>query len=271
LSSAGAPSARGWESAARGFAVGGLIGILAKDLGLASIVSYWSDHAPLVAAFAAVGALAWGTRFRPLFATAAAGLGLLWLVVAFSPLSNYLAKDLVRRDPLGPADAVFVLNSGIQRDGELTTSAMSRLLHGLELLGQDRAPRLVLSELSTPDSRYAAAARALMDRLGLQHEIVTVGPVRNTHDEAVAVGALFRQRGWRRVLAVTSPAHSRRASACLEREGLEVISSPSTETQYDFEMLTRPDDRLRALAPVLHERLGLYVYRRRSWIAPEAQ
>jgi hypothetical protein len=52
---------------------------------------------------------------------------------------------------------------------------------------------------------------------------------------------------------------------------LEVISSPSTETQYDFEMLTRPDDRLRALAPVLHERLGLYVYRRRGWIAPEAQ
>jgi len=254
--------------AATGLAIGGLVGVLVKDLGLPTVTSFWSGHAVVAAAFALVGALAWSTRLRALFAVAALALGLLWLATAFTPLSAFLARDLARRDPLEATDAIYVLSSGLQPDGDLTTASMSRLLHGLELLGQGLAPRLVLAELMPPSSNYAPAARRLMDHLGLHQEIVTVGPVRNTHDEALAVGELFRRKGWRRVLVVTSPAHSRRASSSFEREGLRVVSSPSSETDYDFERLEEADDRLRALAPILHELVGMWVYRRRGWIAP---
>jgi hypothetical protein len=68
--------------------------------------------------------------------------------------------------------------------------AMSRLLGGLELLGEGFATRLVLSELPLPWPRYRDAAQKIMGPLGMSQEILVVGPVLNTHDEAVAVGKL---------------------------------------------------------------------------------
>jgi uncharacterized SAM-binding protein YcdF (DUF218 family) len=102
--------------------------------------------------------------------------------------------------------------------------------------------------------------------LGVETEILAVGPIVNTHDEAVALAALGRARGFARVLAVTAPVHTRRACASLEAQGLETTCVPSVETRYDLETLDRPGERIRALGTVLHERLGLVVYRRRGWI-----
>jgi uncharacterized SAM-binding protein YcdF (DUF218 family) len=90
--------------------------------------------------------------------------------------------------------------------------------------------------------------------------------VRSTHDEAVLVARLFRERGWRRVLLVTSPTHTRRAAAAFEREGLLVVSSPAIETRFDLERLEHPDERLFAFGSLIHERAGIAVYRYRGWI-----
>lgn len=92
-----------------------------------------------------------------------------------------------------------------------------------------------------------------------------VGPIHNTREEAVAVGRLCTQRGWTRILAVTSPTHSRRAAAALEREGVIVISVPCAETLFDLETLDRREERLAALGPLLHERVGLLWYRLRGY------
>jgi uncharacterized SAM-binding protein YcdF (DUF218 family) len=80
------------------------------------------------------------------------------------------------------------------------------------------------------------------------------------------VGETFRLRGWRTILLVTSPTHSRRASLAFEREGLDVVSSPSVETRFDLETLDRPGERLTAFGAVTHERLGLVWYRWKGWI-----
>ena len=65
---------------------------------------------------------------------------------------------------------------------------------------------------------------------------------------------------------MTSPIHSRRASAALEKEGVTVVSSPSAETRFDLATLDTWNDRLAAFGSVMHERLGLWVYARRGWI-----
>ena len=91
-------------------------------------------------------------------------------------------------------------------------------------------------------------------------------PVTNTRDEAKLVAEMFRLEGWRTVIVVTSPTHSRRASASLEREGLDVVSSPSVETRFDLETLDRPGERLMAFGALTHERLGLLWYRFKGWV-----
>lgn len=252
--------------AATGLAVGGVAALLGRDLDLPSLVSFWGDRTPLVVAATLAFAVLWTTRLRKALLALTLALAGLWLAAGFSPLSAWLAEGLVQRDPVEAADAVFVLASRLQEDGELTGTAMTRLLHGLELLAEGHAPRLLLSELPEGYRQYAPAARGLMSRLRLPGELLTVGPVRNTHDEAVAVAALLRERGWRRLLMVTSPTHSRRAAAVFEHEGVAVISSPATEIQFDLESLARPDERLNAFGDLIHERVGLAVYRWRGWI-----
>jgi uncharacterized SAM-binding protein YcdF (DUF218 family) len=249
-----------------GLAVGAAAALLARDLDLPTLLSYWGSRAPLVPAAALLLALLWRTRLRPAIALATALLAAAWLAVAFTPLTAWMARELPRRDADAPADAVFLLASRVQDDSEPTCTAMSRLVHGLELLGEGRAPRLVVSELPPPFAPYAPAARTLMTRLGLTRELLAVGPVHSTREEALAVAKLFRERGWRRVLLVTSPTHTRRAAAAFEREGLDVVSSPALETQFDLEALSRPDDRLFAFGALLHERVGIAVYRWRGWI-----
>lgn len=244
-------------------------GVLARDLELGGVVSLRSDRLALVAAAVATGLALEAAGLRRILRAGVAGLAVLWVAVALlGPVARAMCEGLVRRDPPQAADAVFVLGSAVQEDGDLTPDAASRLLHGFELIGQRLAPRLVLSELGPPLDRHAATAAVLLSRLGLEAELVAIGPVRTTRDEAVLLGRLCRERGFRRVLMVTSPLHSRRAASALEREGVTVVSSPGMETRFDLEGLRRPSHRLMAFGAALHERLGLLVYGWRGWLGP---
>ena len=77
-----------------------------------------------------------------------------------------------------------------------------------------------------------------------------VGPVSNTHDEAVAVAMLARQRGWGQIILVTHPWHMRRAAAAFEKAGVRVICSPCPERSYDLQIMDGPADRLRSSSEI---------------------
>ena len=98
----------------------------------------------------------------------------------------------------------------------------------------------------------------MIENLGITAEVQTVGGNLNTRDEALALARLCNERGWKRVLVVTSPYHTRRACAAVEHEGLSVVCSPSAETNFDIKGLTRSDGRRRAFSAALHERMGCY-------------
>jgi uncharacterized SAM-binding protein YcdF (DUF218 family) len=248
---------------AAGALAGALAGFFARDLGLAEIASAWVPAALLGALVAGLGGI---VAVR----AGVAVLGVVWLAAAFTPLAAWSAQGLTRRDALRAADAVVVLGSRLQSDGEPTAVAHARLLHGLEALRAGWARRLVVTELGAPAPSHAALARAAMARLGLEQEVASVGPVTRTRDEAVQVARLFREKGWGAAIVVTSPTHSRRACAAFERAGLAVVCSPCSETLYDLEQLDRPPERLKAFASALHERAGLWLYARRGWIGPAA-
>ncbi len=267
------PESRPKRSRIRGLYFGGalgfLLGLLAKELDFATLISFHGDRTLVVLPSVAMGALLGFARFDKILVLAATAGVSLWILVALTPLTQWMGEALVRRDPLRKADAVFVLASGLQPDGDLSSVAMSRLLGGLELLGEGWAPRLVLSELPLPWPRYRDAACDIMDSLGMSQEIVVVGPVLSTHDEAVAVGEIARELGFERLLVVTSPSHSLRASLALEAEGVDVVSVPSVETMFDYQNLgtvVRGDDRIRAFSVFIHEYVGLWYYRFKGWI-----
>lgn len=224
--------------------------------------------------FLAVGALI-GAR-RPTVMPALTIISvLMWMVVAFTPLSLSMVNSLRTQAPAEEiergADAVMVLSSRVQSSGDLTGAAMARLLRGLELVRQNRAPVLVFSAVAQNQPSYIKEAERLTRslKIGVKMEEVP-GRVVNTHDEALAFAQLARKKKWRRVLLVTSPTHTRRSSLVFRHAGrdihLQVLPVAAQETDADLGVLTDPGDRVAAFKMAIREIVGLQVYRRRGWI-----
>lgn len=209
------------------------------------------------------------------FLLAAGGLLALFTgVVLFTPLTAFLVQGLVVRDAPQKADLIVVLGGGMHCGaGELEASSLARLEKGLELWRAGYAPRLTLSD--TVGEIFGSAGCPSLGRVALERvralygevgpEVVLLPKMRTTRTEALAVAELVRDRGYRRVLLVTTPTHSRRAVAAFRKLGLEVWSVPSSEPRFDM-ALSKPADRLRALAPIAREYLGLLKYRLRGWL-----
>ncbi len=127
---------------------------------------------------------------------------------------------------------------------------------------------MLVSEIGAPAGSYLSYLRKDAAKLGGfdVNSIESVGIVGNTHDEAVRVAALFRERGYRRLLLVSGPTHMRRAAAVFEHAGVPVVMAvPAIETETDLERLDIADERILAFRIALHEWVGLLVYRLRGW------
>ncbi|MCU0242043.1 MAG: YdcF family protein [Vicinamibacteria bacterium] len=256
-----------FERALIGILMGFAAAIFVEQLDLYALVSFWGDRRPFLAALILIVSLCCWTRLRKAVLIALAGLAIVWSLVVFTPICRPLASGLVLRDSPAKADVVFVFSSKMQKDGEPTSIALARLLHGVELIQQGAAPRLVLSTTAQAGPSYTLYAERLLKGLGIAGEIHSIGPTINSHDEALHLASFCKRQGFTRVIAVTSPTHSMRAAATLRKQGLQVLSSPALETGFDLERLDDLDDRLAAFGKILHERIGLLVYRYRGWLA----
>jgi uncharacterized SAM-binding protein YcdF (DUF218 family) len=221
----------------------------------------------------------------------AAGVGLLLGLIGLERLLWWLlgpaaaalvlvgATDLVR-GPVGRmvrrdqrpahADAIVVLAGSLTDDGRIGETALTRLVGGVAELRAGVSSELVLTRLLErrgdrvvhSDADQIALARRLAPSVRLH----LVGPVRNTRAEAVAVADLARRAGWRQVVVVTSPLHSRRACATFEGAGLTVACRPSEERRFAVESLTSPGDRISAFSDWLYEKAAWTDYRWRGWV-----
>jgi uncharacterized SAM-binding protein YcdF (DUF218 family) len=168
----------------------------------------------------------------------AAVFGFLVWVLGATPVPSLLLARLerpyqhVRGAPLPAGDAVVMLGGAhAYSHRELlnfgTGEATDRILTAVELIRLRRARVLVLGGAKyrwrgqvRPDSELIAGwMRAWKMPVG---EIELLGASRDTREEAERAVALARQRGWRRVLLVSSAYHLDRATATFRKLGLEV-------------------------------------------------
>lgn len=189
-----------------------------------------------------------------------AGLLLLCLL---TPVLRGPLNALTLSEPPTRADAIVVLGGGVQcTTRTLEPTSLARLLRGLELWQAGYAGTLTVSEqsnlLGSPNCpKISVLAGEMVGKLYRQGgpELLTLRHVTTTRDEAARVRDYARERGWQRILLVTSPSHSRRAAALFRGYGLGVVSVPAQELQFDTALPT-PQDRLEALRVVLYEWLS---------------
>jgi uncharacterized SAM-binding protein YcdF (DUF218 family) len=241
-----------------------LVWTAALRLGIDAIPDFKSPHIVLLAGI--LGAFVARTRARVIFGILSALVCVALLLVMFTPLAAWAVKGVVREDTLQSVPAVVVLDSEVRHNDLLTDRAQPRILYALELLRQGLARELVVTRRVPPERSSVPAVHGLMSRLRFDYPVQEVGLVENTHDEALAVATLARQRGWSEVILVSHPAHMRRAAATFEKAGLHVLCAPCPEGRYDITELQQPDDRLLAFRDWLHESLGYRIYRLRGWL-----
>lgn len=250
-----------------GFAITLLAWVSAVDLGMLVVpVLRWPPLEVLVPAF---GGLLAFTRFQRFLWWFAIPVSLLFVLVGRTPWATTGVRGLVREDPLRKSPAVLVLSSDIRRNGELDQTSRFRLLHGIEVLQQGYADTLVITRLERPKRSYLPAIRKQFKALAIDYPVVETGEVRNTHDEAVQVAALCRERGWERIILVSDPTHMRRAQAVFRKAGVNVLCSPAEGIGYHPELLGpggHSGMRLMAFRDWVYELIGYEVYRLRGWI-----
>lgn len=219
----------------------------------------------------ALGALLAGTRAERWLQGSVVAAALLLLLVMFTPLVERPAQSLLRADPQGDAVPAVVVFSGSLTDaGDIGDIALTRLVSALEDARQLGIPHLVISvQERRVDGRLVSTApdqRRLVALLGAGLTLHEVSGVSNTHNESQAFAGLARSRGWTHVRAVTSPLHTTRACGSLEAAGLSVTCAPATSRNVSYLRLRSAQARLRACRAMLHEVIGLAVYRWRGWL-----
>jgi uncharacterized SAM-binding protein YcdF (DUF218 family) len=191
----------------------------------------------------------------------------------------------VRLDALPKADAIVVLGGGAatsryEAEGVHFTMAGDRIVMGHALFRLGKAPILLLggnaNKLDKIVRFESNIVRDLLVTWGIPADaIIPLGGNEDTHDEALKTRALAAERGWHRVLLVTSANHMRRASAVFRAQGLEVIPVPCN---FLTTVATAPPppgfsvpryDGFEKMATWLHEKIGWWEYRRRGWVQPD--
>ena len=221
---------------------------------------------------AVLGILIGLTRWRVVLLAAVVTMSVLLMVIAYTPLIVEPSRSLVRNDPVPPsADAIVVLAGGTNDDGLILPQASDRLLKGLELLNRGIAPVLVLGREADSVGNRLVTPRDDHERIvalvrGARSRVVLSGLTHSTRDEAVRTAMLFRARGWKRVVVVTSPLHTRRACATFEKMGMTVSCVAAEWRETALNTLRSPEDRIRAFQVWLYEMAGTARYNQLGWI-----
>jgi len=164
----------------------------------------------------------WSLRRRIALALGAA-LVLGWCISALSILRA------ASRDAAAPADAIIVLGAAQYR-GRPSPVLRARLDHAIGLYARGLAPRLVLTGgIAEGDTASeAAVSREYALQAGVPDSaILTENDGRTTSQSIAGVARLLHSRRIERVVLVSDPFHVLRASRLGEREGLEVLMSPT--------------------------------------------
>lgn len=201
------------------------------------------------------------------------------------PVSNALlrglessARRVTEQAPSPPYDAVVVLGGFVNQGPEVPdyTEGIDRLFAAFDLLRTGRARHALLCggrvSREEPSAESAILERQL-EAWGIARERIVIDEQsRNTHQNAVEAARIVRERGWTRLLLVTSAFHFERAAGCFRREGLKFDALPVDFRSYDprrssGSWLPRVEA-LNESTMALREYVGRVVYAFRGYSAP---
>lgn len=166
---------------------------------------------------------------------AVASLVLAYLAVFHTPLVWTLAAPLRIEETARPADAIVVFAGGVGESGEAGGGYQERVKQAVTLYQGGYAPRMIFSSGFVWAFKEAEVMRTLAVANGVPEEAILLETdAKSTRDNVAYSAAMLRERGWRRILLVSSPYHMRRARLTWRRLApeIQVIAAPVPSSQF---------------------------------------
>ena len=202
-------------------------------------------------------------------------LAICWFFLfSFQPFANALLKPLENTyDALletPKVEYVLVLGSEHRSDDDLSITsqvkgiAINRLVEGIRHYKNLENAKLIVSGYGGFDKNsHAFMQEQLAISLGVNPaDIIRLDTPKDTQEEAVETKKLIADK---RVILVTSAFHMKRSALLFEKEGLNIIQSPTNHLSYKATSLSSyiEASNIRKSEMAIHEYLGLiYSYLR---------
>jgi len=205
-------------------------------------------------------------RARRRLVGAVAGALTGYLVLFHTPLLWALAEPLRLSEPARAADAIVVFAGGVGESGKAGAGYQERVKRAIDLYREGRAPQLIFS------SGYVGAfpEAEIMRGLAITHGVPATAVMletqaTNTYENVTHVRALLQRHGWRNILLVTSPYHTRRALLTWRSVAPEVgvVATPVTHSEFYAHTWGASAEQIEGIA---REYAAIAAYWWRGWI-----
>ncbi len=193
-------------------------------------------------------------------------LAAVYVLLFQTPFIWWCAGPLRMSEPPAQADAIVVFGGGVGESGEAGGGSQERVKQAVDLYDAGYARHVVFSSGFVYSFREAEVMRAIaVDRGVPASAILLEQRAASTRQNVLFVVPMLEQRGWSRVLLVSSPYHMRRAVLTWRRAAPAIAVIPTPPAQSQFYEHTRGAS-LQQIRGIVWEYLATLGYWRRGWL-----
>jgi uncharacterized SAM-binding protein YcdF (DUF218 family)/glycosyltransferase involved in cell wall biosynthesis len=215
----------------------------------------------------------WETRLKRAYrvarrrsVTTVAALAATYILIFHTTFVWWVAGPLKMEEPPRPADAIVVFAGGAGESGRAGGGYQERVKQAVDLYAAGHARHMIFSTGFVFAFAEGEVMRSLAEANGVPREaIVLETEARNTFENVARSREILTQRGWRRVLLVSSPYHMRRAILTWRQVApeIEVVPTPVPISQF---YAHRRGPSLEQIRGLLQEYVAIVWYWWRDWI-----
>lgn len=188
----------------------------------------------------------------------------MYVAIFQTPLGWALGKPLVVANAPEKVDAIVVLGGGVGESGKAGQGYEERVSKAVELYKDGYAKHIIYSTGYTYVLKEAAVMAALSAYLGVDPADITVEErSRDTYQNIVNVGGILKERGWHKIIIVSSKYHMRRLELVCRKNipDVSVLYVPTISSYYAGAHVL-----LRHLHGFLHEYCALVAYKIKGYL-----
>ena len=193
----------------------------------------------------------------------------LYYLIFYSPIIWYMAEPLKIIQQPKKVDAIVVFGGGAGESGVAGQGYEERVTYAVDLFKKGYAEHIIFSSGYTNIMKEPDVMKALAISLGVPaDDIIVETNSSNTYQNVLNVKGILSEKGWDKILLVSSPYHIRRVSLVFNRNAkeIDVVYTPTPRSQfYDYDINSKGSSffkktTLKQLQGFNHEYLGIIYY-----------